>query len=68
MIGDEEGELEGTACRKQPAQSRYVEAILVYPSQSRGHCFIKNLATIQSSLENDPNTKARTLTKRKKNA
>ena len=41
MIGDEEGELEGTACRKLPAQSRYVEAILAYPFQVEVHCLIK---------------------------
>ena len=32
------------------------------------HCFIKTPSTIQNSLKNDPNTKARTPTKRKENA
>ena len=61
MIGDEEGELEGTACRKLHAQSRYVEAILVYLSQ--GTLFHKTPATIHNILENDAKTKAKQLTK-----
>ena len=49
MIGDEEGELEGTACRKLHAQSRYVGVILVYPSQSRGALFHKNPAIYKAA-------------------
>lgn len=49
MIGDEEGELEGTACRKLRAQSRYVGVILVYPSQSRGALFYKNPAIYKTA-------------------
>ena len=63
-----EGEIEGAACRNRHKQSRYVEVILAFPSQSRSAFFHKKPATTQSSLENDQKTKARKLKKTKENA